>query len=95
MAEAIPPSPDHVPMALPRSSGRNDAWIIDRLPGVSSAPPTPWSTRATMSWTGDWASPHAAEATVNQTTPMTKTRRRPKRSPSDPPSRMSEASASR
>ncbi len=95
MAEATPPSPDHEPIALPRSSGRNDAWIIARLPGVSSAPPTPCRTRARMSCSGDCASPQAAEAMVNHVTPMTKMRRRPKRSPRDPPSRMSDARASR
>ena len=38
MAAAMPPSPDQDPMALARSSCRIVASIIDRLPGVSSAP---------------------------------------------------------
>ena len=37
------PSPDHAPMARPRSSGRNDADMIARLLGTSSAAATPCS----------------------------------------------------
>ena len=39
-------SPLHAPIARARSSGRNDAWMMARLPGVSSAPPTPCRARA-------------------------------------------------
>ena len=35
----MPPSPDHAPIATARSSLWNDAAMIARLPGVSSAPP--------------------------------------------------------
>ena len=45
-AAAIPPRPDQAPIARLRSSARKAPWIIARLPGVSSAPPMPWSTRA-------------------------------------------------
>jgi hypothetical protein len=38
------------------------------------------------------ASPHSDEASANQTTPIRNTRRRPARSPSEPPSRISAAS---
>ena len=48
MAPAMPPSPDHRPTAGARSCSRKLAWMIARLPGVSSAPPTPWSTRAAI-----------------------------------------------
>ncbi len=63
-------------------------------PGVSSAPPTPSSTRAPMSTPMLGANPHTAEASANQTTPIMNTRRRPSRSPSEPPSRISPASES-
>src|SRR3954453_18395335 len=39
--------------------------------------------------------PHSAEATANQATPTMNTRLRPRWSPSEPPTRISEASASR
>ena len=77
IAVATPPSPDHAPIARARSSGAKDAWIIARLPGVSSAAPTPCSARAAISSGAVGASPHSSDATANQTTPITKTRRRP------------------
>ena len=83
-AAAMPPSPDQAPIARLRSSERNAPWIIARLPGVSSAPPMPCSTRAAISTSAFGASPHSREARANQIVPMTKTRRRPSRSPSDP-----------
>ncbi len=42
-------NPDHVPMARPRSSSLKDALIMDRLPGMRSAPPIPWIARETIS----------------------------------------------
>ena len=53
---------------------------------MSRAAPTPWSARAAISASIEGARAHSPEATANQTTPDTKSRRRPKRSPSDPPS---------
>ena len=38
-----------------------------RLPGVSSAPPTPWTMRAAMRRPAVGAKPQQAEATANQT----------------------------
>ncbi len=93
-AVATPPSPDHRPTAFARWSGSNDDWISASEPGVSSAPPTPWSARAAISSGAEGARPHSTDATVNHTTPHTKTRRRPKRSPSPPPSRISPARVS-
>ena len=51
----------------PRSPARGPPatkapWIIARLPGVSSAPPTPWSTRAAISTSGLGAMPHSSDA---------------------------------
>ena len=68
--------------------------MIARLPGVINAPPTPCSSRAPMSMSMFGASPHSAEASANQIVPITNTRRRPSRSPSEPPSRMNDASVS-
>ena len=90
-----PDSPAQAPIARPRSSGWKLAWSTDSDPGVSSAPPAPWRNRAAISQPVPWASPHSTEAAVNQTTPMRKMRRRPKRSPSAPPSSTNAASISR
>jgi hypothetical protein len=68
--------------------------MIARLPGVRSAPPTPCSTLAAMRNSAVGASAHSREAPVKAITPITNTRRRPTRSPSEPPSRISDASAS-
>jgi hypothetical protein len=64
-------------MAVERSSGWKLASMIARLPGVSSAPPTPWSARAKISMPTFGASAHSSEAAANQITPTTKMRRRP------------------
>src|SRR5262245_2229738 len=94
MAVATPPRPDQAPIAFPRSLGANDASRIARLPGVSSAAPTPCSARAAISTGAVGARPHSREAMANHTTPMTNTRRRPYRSPRDPPSSSSPDSVS-
>jgi hypothetical protein len=91
-AAPIPPKPDHRPTARPRSSGWKDAWMRASEPGVSRAPPTPCSARAAISVPASGASPHSREAVANHTTPTTNTLRRPNRSPSAPPSRISPAS---
>ncbi len=77
IAPAIPPRPDHAPIALGRSSRTNDDWMIASAPGVSSAPPTPCSTRAATSISVFSATPHSIEDAPNHTTPSRKTRRRP------------------
>ncbi len=71
-------------MARLRSSGTNEASRIARLPGVSSAAPTPCNARAAMSTSAFGAMPQSTEATANQTTPTRKTSRRPYRSPRAP-----------
>ena len=76
-APAIPPSPDHDPMARERLSGSKAPWIMARLPGVSSAAPMPWRMRATMSTVADGAMPQSNDASANQIVPTTKIRRRP------------------
>ena len=76
-AVVTPESPDHVPMAFPRSSSLNEALIIAREPGTSIAPPTPCTARATISISGLVESPHHTEASVKTITPKEKMRRRP------------------
>ena len=94
-AAATLPSADQAPIARARSSLRSRASSIARLPGVSSAPPIPWTTRAITSTVMPGATAHTAEATVNTIVPMTNIRRRPTRSPSEPPRRISAASVRR
>jgi hypothetical protein len=51
--------------------------MIARLPGVSSAPPMPWTRRAKISNSVLGATAQSSEAPVKSQTPRTKTRRRP------------------
>ena len=51
--------------------------MIARLPGTSSAPPTPCSARAAISKPDVGASPHSTEAAVNTAAPATNTVRCP------------------
>ncbi len=76
-AVATPPSPDQAPIARARSAGRKLDSIIARLPGVSSAPPTPCSSRAPTSASALGATAQSSDATVNHATPTTNMRRRP------------------
>src|SRR6266404_9367338 len=91
-AVVIAVNPDHVPMAWPRDFSSNDAPMIERLPGTSKAAPIPWMLRAMTSALMLGARPQAAEAAAKIATPSRNTRRRPNRSPSAPPARMSEDS---
>ena len=93
-AVATPPSPDHAPIALPRSAGTNEACRIARLPGVRRAAPTPCNARAAIRTGAVGAIPHGRDASANQTTPIRKIRFRPYRSPSAPATRSSPASVS-
>ena len=58
--------------------------------GVSTAPNTPWSARATTSSSIVGATAQNTDVTPNPTTPSMNTRRAPKMSPSEPPIRISE-----
>ena len=92
-AEVIAVYADHVPMARPRSSARNEAPMIARLPGTRSAPPTPCAARATINCSMSGARPHQTEASANRATPALKIRLRPCLSPSAPPTSSSAASS--
>jgi hypothetical protein len=77
IAVARPPRPDHAPMAAARSSRANEACKMARLPGVSSAPPTPCSARAAISTCTLGATPHSSEASANHAVPIMNILRRP------------------
>ena len=69
MAVATPPSPDQAPIAAERSSVAKEACRMARLPGVSSAPPTPCRARAAISV------PRSAPARTAATRARTRRRR--------------------
>src|SRR5215831_19191146 len=71
-AAVIEVKPDQVPIASPRSFSENDALISARLPGTRRAAPAPCTPRAMISHETDEASPQAADANANSTTPRVK-----------------------
>ena len=84
-ASAIAETPAQVPIALPRSAGGKALVMIESVAGIISAAPTPCSARD-----GDQPALGGREAdrrraTAKTTTPIRKTLRRPKMSPSRPP----------
>ena len=93
-AVVIAPAAAQVPIAGPRALPLYAAPMIARLAGVSSAAAMPCAIRAAISQIVEGASAQASEAAVKPTKPTTKARRRPKRSPAEPPSRMRLASVS-
>ena len=90
MAEA----PAQTPMARPRAAFGKEAATMARLCGASSAAPTPCSARAAIRVARSGAAAQASEASANTAIPIEKTRRRPIRSPSPPPIRISAPSIS-
>ena len=90
--------PDHAsqePTAAPRSAGGKAATMTASALGASSAPKTPCATRPPTITSMLGASAHTSDVAPNPTSPIEKTRRSPKTSPSEPPTRISDASASR
>lgn len=86
---ALPPAETaaNTPNALLRSGpSRKVVVISDRAVGEAMAPPTPWSARAASNCQDSWESPPSSEASTKSSTPKMKTRRRPRMSPSRPPS---------
>src|SRR5581483_1662670 len=94
-APAIVPHAVQAPIAGPRSCSGKVATITARELGVSNAPATPCTARNAIRNPIDGASAHSREAAPNAPTPSANTRRSPKMSPSDPPSRTNEPSVSR
>ena len=92
---AIAPHAVQLPIAPPRSDSGNVFTITASELGTSSAPAMPCTIRATTSTPIDGAIAHASDATPKPATPIANTRRSPYRSPSEPPTRISEPSVSR
>jgi hypothetical protein len=84
MAVEMPTIVPNQPKALPRSRPENISWISALICGVSVPPASPWTSRAITRATAFGAAPHAALASVNMPSAMTKTVRRPRRSPMRP-----------
>ncbi len=80
-----PPTPDQMPMAWTCSSAGNTDVMIDRVPGMSIAAPTPITARAATSSSAVAENAPANAATPKTTRPTTRSRRRPNRSPNAPP----------
>jgi hypothetical protein len=93
--KAIPVHAVQAPIAAPRSSPLNVAAMTASPEGVRIAPATPCSPRATISVGPSGAAPQARERMPKATMPARKTRRAPKRSPSEPPTSSSDPSVSR
>ncbi len=93
-ATAEPVIAPQAPMALPRWPGGNAEQARARLSGEISAAEAPCTARAAMSSPGVAAVAHAADAAVNTARPATNIRRRPSRSPSAAPARISTPKAS-
>ncbi len=74
----------HTPNAMARSRPRNVALTVDSVHGSTSAPPTPCTTRATISAVEDSDAAAIRLPPMNTTTPATKSIRRPSRSPRRP-----------
>ena len=90
--------PDHAvqaPIAAPRSLGSKRATISPSVLGTSSAAATPWSARARMSVSIVGAAAQSTLATPKPVSPSVNARRRPYRSPSDPPTNSSAPRVSR
>ena len=94
IATASPPMPPQAPSARPRRAGGTAAERIVSVSGVTIAPPTPCTARATSSAVAVGASAAAAEASVKMPMPIENIRRRPKRSPSAAPVSSSTANVS-
>ena len=92
---AMPDHAVHEPIAAPRCAGGKAVTMTASAAGESSAPKMPCSTRPATSTSMVGAMAHTIDATPNPTTPSEKTRRSPNTSPSEPPMRISDASASR
>lgn len=63
----------HTPKAAARSSPWNREFTLDRVDGRIAAPPTPWTTRATISTPAEPARPAITEPRTNSARPHART----------------------
>jgi hypothetical protein len=84
IATAIPVTAPKTPNATPRSAPRNACAISASEVENMIAPPMPWKARESDSMTGLAATPHSSEPAVKTAMPIANSRRRPKRSASEP-----------
>ncbi len=76
---------DQIATALVRSASCGKRLRISaRVDGISVAPPMPRTARAAMSISADCAYAASRDAALKPTAPMSSSRRRPIRSPTDP-----------
>jgi hypothetical protein len=73
------------PIAAARSPSPKTATMIPIVLGTSTAPAIPCSARKPTRTPASGASAHISDVAPKAATPATKTRRRPKMSPSEPP----------
>src|SRR5262245_16604690 len=86
-AAPLPEAAPQTPSARLRSRPSANVVVrMDRAAGESNAAPSPWRARKPIREPSDQARPLRSELTVKRTSPATKTRRRPSRSASRPPS---------
>ena len=84
IATATPVVAPKAPKATPRSL---PVYVVPRIASEVAniaAPPMPWAARAIARNSMLGARPQSSDPSVNSAVPMTKTRRRPKMSASDP-----------
>ena len=55
MATPMPTAEAQMPMARARSCGSKTLEMMDRVCGMTAAPPRPIAARAAMSWSGECA----------------------------------------
>src|SRR5262245_45655803 len=81
-------NPAHVPIALPRDFSSKDELMIARLPGTRNAAATPWTERHANRLLMVNEKPQPTEAAAKAATPSRNMARRPRKSPSAPPTRI-------
>ena len=77
---SVPPAPANpaqMPTARARSSGGNTLVMVDRVPGMISAPPRPVSARKAMSCVPESANADKSEPAPNSAMPTSSAPRRP------------------
>ena len=89
-----PANPAQIPTALARSSGGNTLVMVESVPGMSNAAPTPMSARRPISCSADPVAAESPAAMPKMAVPEMSAPRRPNRSPRAPAGRRSAARVS-